>query len=123
MEHVSMDINQQLRERIVDADFPHAPEEWSRQQAFDAARAEGFGMTEEHWEVLRALQGYYARHGEDARISMRELHDALDERFHARGGLQHLYALFPGGPLAQGCRLAGLKPPFMASDPSFGSVA
>jgi tRNA 2-thiouridine synthesizing protein E len=31
--------------------------------------------------------------------------------------------LFPGGPLAQGCRLAGLEPPAGAFDPSYGSVA
>jgi len=54
---------------------------------------------------------------------MRELHDALEERFHARGGLKRLYQLFPGGPLAQGCRLAGLKAPFLATDHGFGSVA
>ena len=31
--------------------------------------------------------------------------------------------LFPGGPVAQGCRLAGLKAPAGAVDRGFGSVA
>jgi tRNA 2-thiouridine synthesizing protein E len=56
-------------------------------------------------------------------INLRDLHDALDEHFHAKGGLKYLYTIFPGGPITQSCRLAGLKAPFIASDPSFGSVA
>jgi len=76
-----------------------------------------------HWDVIRALQNYYAHHDDEAVISLRELHDALDEHFHLQGGLKYLYTLFPGGPIAQSCRLAGLKAPFMASDSSFGSVA
>ena len=54
---------------------------------------------------------------------MRQLHDALDERFHAKGGLKYLYEVFPGGPIAQGCRFAGLKPPAGAADKSFGSAS
>jgi tRNA 2-thiouridine synthesizing protein E len=33
-----------------------------------------------------------------------------------------LFEIIPGGPVAQGCRLAGLKPPPGSVDPSFGSV-
>jgi tRNA 2-thiouridine synthesizing protein E len=52
---------------------------------------------------------------------MRELHDALDERFHASGGMKYLYRLFPRGPVAQGCRIAGLHSPANVVDRSFGS--
>jgi tRNA 2-thiouridine synthesizing protein E len=123
MLHVSSDINKLTREQTVDPEFPHAPDEWTRQDALDVARDEGFEMTSEHWELVRALQSYYANHEDAARINQRDLHDALDERFHAQGGIKHLYEIFPGGPIAQGCRLAGLKAPFMATDRSFGSVA
>ncbi|KAB2313668.1 TusE/DsrC/DsvC family sulfur relay protein [Betaproteobacteria bacterium SCN2] len=123
MLHVSSDINKLTRERTVDPEFPHAPEEWNRQHAMDIARAEGLKLSDEHWEAVRALQSYYARHEDQAKISPRDLHDALDEHFHPQGGIKHLYLLFPGGPIAQGCRLAGLKAPFMASDRSFGSVS
>lgn len=123
MLHVSSDINKLTRERTVDPEFPNAPEEWTKREALDIARAEGLKLTEEHWEAVRALQSYYARHEDQARISPRDLHDALDEHFHPQGGIKHLYLLFPGGPIAQGCRLAGLKAPFMASDQSFGSVS
>src|SRR5574341_927751 len=48
---------------------------------------------------------------------------ALDEKFHRQGGIRRLYLLFPGGPVAQGCPLAGLKAPAGATDRGFGSVA
>lgn len=122
MMHTSTDINRLIREPETDPAFPHAPLDWSRDEALAVARAEGLELTEDHWEVIRALQNYYAHHEDDAVINMRDLHDALDERFHQKGGLKFLYTLFPGGPIAQSCRLAGLKAPFIATDPSFGSV-
>jgi tRNA 2-thiouridine synthesizing protein E len=101
--------------------FPHAPANWSRQYAEVVARAEGLTLLDAHWEVVRALQEYFARHDYQVH-NMREVHDALDERFHARGGMKYLYQLFPAGPLAQGCRIAGLPVPFLAIDRGFGSV-
>jgi len=102
--------------------FPHAPAGWTLALAAESARREGVELGEEHWEALRALQEYYARHATTA-VNLRELHDALDEKFHRRGGIKHLYRLFPGGPVAQGCRIAGLKAPAGATDKGFGSVA
>jgi tRNA 2-thiouridine synthesizing protein E len=102
-----------------DPNFPHAPVGWSPAQAEELAREEGLTLAEDHWTAIRAVQEYFARN-EAPRV--RELHDALDERFHAKGGIRHLYELFPGGPTAQGCRLAGLTPPAGAEDKSFGSV-
>jgi TusE/DsrC/DsvC family sulfur relay protein len=120
---ISSDINQLTRDRDIDPDFPHAPVDWARATALEIARKENLSLTEAHWEAIRALQSYFANHEDESAIQMRDLHDALDEHFHQQGGLKYLYQLFPGGPIAQGCRLAGLKAPFMASDPSFGSVA
>lgn len=105
-----------------DARFPHAPEGWTPALAQEAARREGLELGEAHWAALRALQEYFARH-EPTGISLRELHDALDEKFHLQGGIRRLYQLFPGGPVAQGCRIAGLKAPAGAVDKGFGSVA
>ncbi len=123
MLHVSTDINKLTRERSIDPEFPNAPEDWSRQLAMDIAYKEELKLTGEHWEAIRALQSYFAQHDASSRFSTRDLHDALDEHFHTQGGLKHLYMLFPGGPIAQGCRLAGLKAPFSAMDLSFGSVS
>jgi TusE/DsrC/DsvC family sulfur relay protein len=123
MLHVSTDINRLINEPATDPDFPHAPLDWTRNEAMKIAREEKLEMTEDHWDVIRALQNYYAHHEDETVISLRDLHDALDECFHQKGGLKFLYTLFPGGPIAQSCRLAGLKAPFMATDRSFGSVS
>lgn len=103
------------------ADYPHAPPDWSLEAARKMAQAEGLILTPEHWQAICALQEYYARNADNG-IHGRALHDALDEHFHPRGGIKFLYRIFPGGPVAQGCRIAGLKAPFTATDQSFGSV-
>lgn len=102
-----------------DPGFPYAPPEWSRTHAASVAEADGIDLNDDHWEVISVLQRYFESNGQP---NVRTLHDALDERFHARGGLKYLYGIFPGGPVAQGCRLAGLKAPAGAVDKSLGSV-
>jgi tRNA 2-thiouridine synthesizing protein E len=109
-------------EAARDPDFPNAPAGWTRESARQAAASEALELGEDHWMAIRALQAYFARH-EGIPLRMRELHDALDEAFHRRGGLKYLYTIFPGGPIAQGCRIAGLKVPAGATDQSYGSVA
>ena len=103
--------------------FPHAPEGWSLESARRTAQGDGLELTDAHVEVVRALQEYFARNSDDVAVNLRELHDALDEKFHRDGGMRHLYMLFPGGPVAQGCRVAGLPVPAGAVDRGFGSVA
>jgi tRNA 2-thiouridine synthesizing protein E len=105
----------------VDRDprFPHAPLDWSTAVAESLAGQEGIDLGADHWTALAAVQEFFAKNESP---NVRQLHDALDERFHAQGGIRYLYQLFPGGPTAQGCRLAGLTPPAGAADASFGSV-
>jgi tRNA 2-thiouridine synthesizing protein E len=86
-----------------------------------SALNEGIIISNDHMEVLLALQHYYDAHEDLNRINVRELHDALTEKFHIKGGMKYLYSLFPKGPIAQGCRLAGLEPPAGAVDKGFGS--
>ena len=101
--------------------FPHAPIGWMPSDARLAARQEGLILTEQHWQVIRALQAFFAQHDETG-IHRIELNDALDEKFHHQGGIKFLYQLFPKGPVAQGCRMAGLTPSAGAVDLGFGSV-
>ena len=102
-----------------DGEFRDAPMEWSRGQAEKLAQEEGVELTDDHWEAIRVLQACYA---EDENPPMRRLHDALEARFDKKGGSKYLFMLFPGGPLAQGCRLGGLEAPTGSIDKSFGSV-
>ena len=102
-----------------DPEFPNAPEGWRRSRAEHQAREEGLTLGDDHWQVVRAIQEYFAK---NEVLRVRELHDALDEKFHSQGGIRYLYLLFPGGPVAQGCRVAGLKAPPGSVDKSFGSV-
>ncbi len=102
-----------------DPRFPQAPQDWGAADAEQLAGDEGLRLNDDHWETIRALQAFFAKEDQP---NPRALHDALDEHFHERGGLKYLYEIFPGGPVAQGCRLAGLKPPAGAVNHSFGSV-
>lgn len=102
-------------------EFRFAPLDWTPEKARATASLEGLAPGDDHWEVVRGLQEFFARYP-GAGVNLRELQDALEEKFHHKGGMKYLYTLFPGGPIAQGCRLAGLRPPAGATDRGFGSV-
>ncbi len=104
----------------VSQNFPNAPKDWDTNSAKQTARIDGLKLKEDHWDLIRALQEYYSK-VEFPRL--RQIKDALDEKFHAQGGMKYLYQIIPGGPVAQGCRLAGLNVPAGAIDKSFGSAA
>ena len=110
-------------EESINKMFRYAPRGWTLSSAREAARQENLEFEETHLELICALHEFFARQGEDTPINLLKLHDALEEKFHYKGGLKFLYAIMPGGPVAQGCRLAGLKAPAGASDPSYGSVS
>jgi tRNA 2-thiouridine synthesizing protein E len=105
---------------ITNDSFPNAPAGWDIETAKTIAKEDGVNMTDEHWELVQALQEYYNK---VEFPHLRQIKDALDEKFHSRGGMKYLYEIIPGGPVAQGCKLAGLNVPSGAIDKSFGSVA
>lgn len=100
--------------------FPDAPKDWTPETAEAIAKEEGVTLNSDHWELIRALQEYYKK---VQFPNLRQVKDALEEKFHAHGGLKYLHKLLPGGPVAQGCKLSGLDVPAGAVDKSFGSVA
>ena len=106
--------------KLTTESFPNAPKDWSLNSAQETAKADGVSLSDDHWDLIRALQEYYLK-VEFPR--MRQIKDALEEKFHSRGGMKYLYQIIPGGPVAEGCRLAGLNVPAGAIDRSFGSVA
>lgn len=94
-------------------------EPWSEGEVMARAKALGVELTDEHWEVLVYIREHYIIHGqvESSRLLVKE----LGEAFADEGGRRYLYGLFPGGPVTQGCPIAGVPLPNHHSDASFGS--
>jgi len=106
---------------IVSTDsYPYAPHGWSTETAETLASADGITMSDDLWELVSALQEYY---GKVEQPKLRQVKDALEEKFHQKGGIKYLHKIVPSGPVAQGCKLAGLEVPPGTIDKSFGSVA
>jgi sulfur relay (sulfurtransferase) DsrC/TusE family protein len=65
--------------------FPNAPHGWSIEAAIEMATTDGIALSDHHWQLISALQEYYAK---VEHPKLRQLKDALDEKFHARGGIK-----------------------------------
>ncbi len=104
----------------TDVRFGNAPVGWTMHDARKVAKEDGLELTDDHWEVIRTIQSVYA---EDQSMPIRMVHDALEAHFAKRGGGRYLYTILPGGPVVQGCRLAGLEPPKGSTDSSMGTVS
>lgn len=116
-----LDINKALTEARHDPEGNMFDlEQWSPLLAQRQAAAEGLFLSEDHWEIIIYLRERYRSQGQ-AR-NAREILNDLEQKFGEGEGKRHLYELFPGGPVSQGCRLAGLPLPPYSHDPSFGSV-
>jgi len=86
----------------------------------EMAGKEGIELSDEHLGVVEALRDYYLELGEAE--NGRDLEEMLDEIFDGHGGRKYLWRLFPGGPVTQGMRLAGLPLPPHTGDKGFGTV-
>lgn len=93
---------------------------WSPLQANELAALEGLVLTDEHFEIILYLRERYRQRGNTA--SPQEVLRDLEEHFSEGRGRKRLYELFPGGPVAQASRLAGLPLPPNTYDLSFGST-
>lgn len=116
--------DKEKRERVFgihDSEDMDAFVSWTEDTARATAHAEGIELSDPHWEVIRFLRVHYQNVGAKMPPA-HELSQTLEERFAEQGGLRYLYELFPGGPLNQGGRIAGIAVPTDATDPSFGSV-
>jgi len=119
-----LDINQAIAaaERSSN-DMPCNLEElepWSEDFARELSAKEGITLTPEHWEVVCFMRDHFEECG--LAPSGRTLLHCLEEEFAEQGGRKYLFRLFPGGPVSQGSRIAGLPLPAYSSDRSFGSV-
>ena len=105
-----------LHDDDADAQF----KAWTEDKARETAAQLGIELTDEHWKVIKFIRAYYADGGQAARHA-REYVEVLNERFASEGGSRFLYQLFPGGPVKQGCAIAGVVSPGDATDDSFGT--
>jgi len=93
--------------------------EWRESMAVRMAADERLDLTPDHWEVIYLLR---AMQMEQGRLpSARKLLNYLSEQFAHEGGRRYLYTLFPEGPVAQGCRLAGVPAPSDTFSNAFGT--
>ena len=117
-----------MADRSVDTDI-NSQELTHRKQLLESlniehvrkmADEEGIDLTDEHMGVIECLRDYYLELGEAE--NGRDLEEMLDEIFAGHGGKKYLWRLFPGGPVSQGSRLAGLPIPPHTGDKGFGTV-
>jgi TusE/DsrC/DsvC family sulfur relay protein len=115
-------------DRSVDTDID-SQERTHRQQLLDGmgkahvhemATKEGIELSDEHLGVIECLRDYFLELGEAK--NGRDLEEMLDEVFTGHGGRKYLWRLFPGGPVSQGMRIAGLPIPPHTGDKGFGTV-
>jgi tRNA 2-thiouridine synthesizing protein E len=84
--------------------------EWNRDVADYIAKAESVDMTDQHWEVVDFLRGYYDEY--QIAPAVRVLTKAIGKKLGPdKGNSQYLYELFPYGPANQACKIAGLPKP------------
>lgn len=83
-------------------------DDWSEEFVHALARQEELALTDEHWQIIRYLRGYYEEHGVQAQV--REMIRHFRVQWGAdKGNNRYLHDIFPrGGPQKQGNRLAGL---------------
>lgn len=98
------------------ADLDH----WSPRVALRVAEDEGLMMEDEHWQVVFCLREMFRERGPE--WTAREMTRQLEHDYAEAGGRRYLYGLFPRGPLAQACPIAGLPLPHGTLNSAFGSV-
>jgi len=84
------------------------PADWSEDFVRELAKSENLKLNQEHWEVIRFLRDWYAKHGQQP--SVRDMIKHFRGLWGCDRGCNHyIHQLFPrGGPQKQGNRLAGL---------------
>ena len=90
----------------VDEDgFIQEPEKWNKEVAEDIAKeeADSPAMGEDHWKLVNYLRNYYLQYDIAPPIRMLTKQTDLE--------LKYMYKLFPKGPAAGACKVAGLPKP------------
>lgn len=104
---------------IAERSIELASQRWNRAKSVALAKNEDIDLNDEHWAVIVFLRKQYREHG--LPINARTTARALNRQFAGQGGSKYLRGLFSGGPVTQGGRIANLRTPAYATDPSFGT--
>jgi tRNA 2-thiouridine synthesizing protein E len=104
---------------IAERSIELASQRWNRAKSVARAKNEDIDLNDEHWAVIVFMRKHYREHG--LPINARTTARALNRHFSGQGGSKYLRGLFNGGPVAQGSRIANLRTPAYATDPSFGT--
>lgn len=86
--------------------------DWSEGVAHELASRDGLSLTDDHWEVIRAMREYYQS------FNVSPVKKLLKRSLKERTGSDRftdelLNGLFPGGVLVQGSRIAGIPIPML----------
>lgn len=92
---------------------------WDTDRARALAEEIDIKLTDEHLYLVKALRDCYR---DDEHMSAREALGCLELNVLGTDAKQHLYELFPGGPVRQAAHIAGIPVPPGASNSSFGNV-
>ena len=90
----------------IDEDgFIQEPEKWTEAVAEDLAKGESSAqpMGEDHWKLVNYIRDYYRDFEVAPAIRMLTKRTGLD--------LKYMYEMFPKGPAAGACKVAGLPKP------------
>ena len=89
----------------VDEDgFIQEPEKWNKEMAEDLAKEEeAHPLSEDAWKLVNYLRNYYLEFEIAPPVRMLTRQTGLD--------LKYIYQMFPKGPAAGACKVAGLPKP------------
>ncbi len=84
--------------------------DWQEAIALLLAEQEEITLTEQHWEVIRFIRGFYKEFNTSPAVRM--LVKAIAQKYgEEKGNSRYLYRLFPKGPAKQATKIAGLPKP------------
>lgn len=90
----------------VDEDgFIQEPDKWNKEVAADIAKEESSvnPMGSDHWKLVDYIREYYVKYGIAPAIRMLCKQNGFE--------LKYVYQMFPKGPAAGACKVAGLPKP------------
>ena len=93
---------------IDDEGYLIDPQDWSEELAEEFASQENIRLTEDHWDVIRFMRGFYEERqiAPDARYVIKHLAERL-----GTAARNKLFEMFPYGYVKQACKIAGMKRP------------